>query len=319
MRGGGTATALLHLARPGNCLMAAAGVLTGALLVAGVGALGIATSTDAPAPHGSLLLARLVLAMACAALLTAFGNALNDLRDAAVDAVAHPERPLPSGRLKPRQANLFAGWCAGLALACAYAAGAAVLAAFAAAVALTLVLYELRLKAMAGAGNVAVALLTALTFLFGAAFVRLQDGLATKPTGPGPAWQHPVLVLAGMAFLVNLARELAKDAQDASGDRGHRRTVPLVLGVPRTMLVATCFAYAAVVASLPAYAWLRWSAGVLHSRLALVGLGLLGLADVVVLFAGGVLVAQAKPATMQKALKLGMLPALAAFVLGAWR
>ena len=37
------------------------------------------------------------------------GNAMNDIKDAAIDLVAHPARPLPSGRITENEAKRFVG------------------------------------------------------------------------------------------------------------------------------------------------------------------------------------------------------------------
>ena len=44
-----------------------------------------------------------------AVLLTAFANADNDVRDYDIDCIAHPSRPLPSGRLSLHAARVSAG------------------------------------------------------------------------------------------------------------------------------------------------------------------------------------------------------------------
>lgn len=51
------------------------------------------------------------------------GMALNDWADREVDAVERPERPIPSGRVRPAQALLVAGACGAVGLALAAAGG----------------------------------------------------------------------------------------------------------------------------------------------------------------------------------------------------
>ena len=85
----------IQLFRVGNCLMGVAGLLLGAL---------IATGTSILDHYLSLIFASIVVFTFVAA-----GNSLNDYTDREVDRKAHPERPIPSGRLAPRTALALAG------------------------------------------------------------------------------------------------------------------------------------------------------------------------------------------------------------------
>lgn len=139
---------------------------------------------------------------AAMALLAAGGNAHNDLLDLAADRVNRPDRPLPSGRISPRAA----AWTAGILYASAFAA-ASVLGAAHAYLALgmgfLLACYNLRLKALPLAGNLAVALLCSLAIYL--------------PEFPGAPLHTGLPAL--FAFLATLGREIAKDAEDMPGDR----------------------------------------------------------------------------------------------------
>ena len=86
------ARGLVALTRPGNAAMAALGGATGYVLAGG--------------PPTPLLWAA---ALVPPALVAAFGNVYNDVRDAALDAAAHPERPLPRGVVQRRTAIGWAG------------------------------------------------------------------------------------------------------------------------------------------------------------------------------------------------------------------
>ena len=65
-------------------------------------------------------------------------------------------------------------------------------------------------------GNATVAVLGSMPFLYGA-------WAAGKPEAG--------IVLVGIAAPLHLAREIAKDIDDIDGDRGRRRTLPIVGGV----------------------------------------------------------------------------------------
>jgi geranylgeranylglycerol-phosphate geranylgeranyltransferase len=209
-------SALLALARWQNGLLAALGVLAGAWWVAGGDAFG----------------ARTALAALAAVFLAAFANAINDWYDRDIDRTAHPERPLPSGALRPRQALAVAGVAAVLALAAAslsrFAMGAA-----SAGILLLMVEYSRSLKRRGLPGNVVVALLASLPFVFGAWSVGRPGG---------------ALGLYLLAVPLHLAREIAKDLDDMAGDAPARRTLPLTVGVTgaRAAMLAALAAFVAV-------------------------------------------------------------------------
>ncbi|MEP6692551.1 MAG: UbiA family prenyltransferase, partial [Gemmatimonadaceae bacterium] len=191
------ALAVLALARWPNALIAAGGV--------GVGA---ARVTRAPS-------AGVLLAALAAVALTVAANAWNDAADADVDRVAHPARPVPSGRIMVAEAQHIA---TGAALAgVALAAGARwELGALSCAVVAALRAYSPTLKRMGLAGNLAVALLASLPFLYGSS--------AAGSAGAG-------LALVAVAVPLHLARELAKDLADVAGDAlANRRTLPRTAG-----------------------------------------------------------------------------------------
>src|SRR3989449_4524401 len=199
---------ILRFARPLNCVMSAVGVGIGG--VVGVGS----------AAWGDLALP-LVLASAAAAAFTAGGNALNDIFDIETDRINHPDRPLASGQLMLGTARAFA--------ASAFAI-AAVLAVFINPLALLIVglnvilmvSYEAWLKARGVAGNVVIAYLVGSLFLFAGVSVF---GSAFDPlirTG----------ILAALAFLATLGREITKDIEDMRGDVD-RHTLPQQIGAKR--------------------------------------------------------------------------------------
>jgi len=273
--------ARIGMMRPGNCLMSAAGVLTGLAVALPAGGVHLATWIGAPA---------------AAFLLAAFGNILNDLRDERIDARAHPERALPSGRIGRRQAIWTAGFFLGFGLWEAWAAAGWPTLAFAGVNALGLVLYETAFKRLGLPGNVLIALLVASTFAFGA----LAAGAA--PGEWGLLW-----LLIAMAFLANVARELLKDIEDMPADSGQRETLPLRAGAGVARLLAFFLVNAAVLLSVLAF--IRPPAG-------WSGLWLAVLAGADLLFVVGSSLAWMDVAQAQRTLKLAMLVALAAFLAG---
>ena len=193
-----SAAAAAELVRWPNAAMAAGGVLLGAWWATGA------------------VPAQAWWAAAAAVALTAVANGWNDLADLELDRAAHPHRPLPSGCLTAGAARRIAIVAAVASVPHAAAARPA-LGALTLAVLATMRAYSPSLKRRGLPGNVAVAVLASLPFLYGAwAAGRPADGLT--------------LVLVGAPL--HLAREIAKDLDDASADAGSRRTVPVRFGAP---------------------------------------------------------------------------------------
>ena len=211
----GRGGALLRLARWPNALIAAAGVLAGAWWA-----------------RGDLAAGPTWLAVLSAVALTAVANASNDIADVEIDRAAHPERPLPRGELSVRDATVLA--VAGAAVGAGAAALLApALGALAVGVALAMALYSWRIKRAGLPGNLLVALLASLPFLWGA-------WSAGDPRAAAP------LVL--LAMPLHLAREIAKDLDDAAADAPVRRTLPVRFGpaVARGALLLALLAFGAV-------------------------------------------------------------------------
>src|ERR1044071_9577284 len=99
MRFASSGLAVLSLIRWENALLSAAGVVLGAWW-----------ATGRPNQPQTWVMALV------AVLLTAFANADNGVRDYEVDRVAHPPRPLPSGRLPMMAARIIVGIAAASAL-----------------------------------------------------------------------------------------------------------------------------------------------------------------------------------------------------------
>lgn len=145
---------------------------------------------------------RIFAAAVAAALVTAGGNAINDLFDVEIDRINRPQRPLASGRLSRKQVERFyaATTLAGLVLSAFVNIWTLVIAGTAA---VLVFLYSYRFKRTIFVGNAVVAMVTGLAFIYGgAAVMDLRD----------------VYPAAVFAFLANLIREIIKDAEDVRGD-----------------------------------------------------------------------------------------------------
>jgi len=180
---------------------------------------------------------RAALAFTAAVLITGAGNAINDYFDRNIDKVNRPKRPIPSGRVKPSTAlaTSQAMFALGILLVIPINWKCVVVAALNS---LILVAYAARLKRIGIAGNIAIGYLVGSTFLFGGLVIgKLQVAS----------------ILAAMAVLATVGRELIKDIEDMKGDSANKIvTVPLRYGTRKAAALATAFIAAAIVlAPLP--------------------------------------------------------------------
>lgn len=177
-------------------------------------------------------------------LITAAGNVINDYYDAEIDAINRPDRPIPSGVITQRQALCYAIILAGLGNLIGFLLAPAPLIIIAVFNTIILWLYASSLKKKPFFGNLAVSYLSASMFLFGGALAGM----------PGLILNIPV---AGATFFVMIARELIKDVEDIPGDQEDgARTLPIIIGIRKTVIFATLCAITGVAISLLLY--YRW-------------------------------------------------------------
>ncbi|NMC10766.1 MAG: geranylgeranylglycerol-phosphate geranylgeranyltransferase [Methanothrix sp.] len=232
----------------------------------------------------------LILIFLAVFLITGAGNAVNDYYDRAIDAVNRPNRPIPSGRIGSKTALiysliLFAAGCIVAGVVNRICLEVAVLNSA------LLIFYARNLKATPLAGNICVAFLTGSAFLFGGGAAGVAGLLAN---------QVPFL----LSFLATMSREIMKDVEDMEGDRlGGAKTLPILAGVRTASAIAAAFAALAVALSFTA------PFGVAYLAVVIVA-DLLFLASIMIM-------ARGNAAGSQRALKMGMAFALAAFLAGA--
>jgi geranylgeranylglycerol-phosphate geranylgeranyltransferase len=214
----------LRLVRIGNTSVSFAGTIVGGLAAAGTGLLH---------PWGSWL--DLLLAAGSTACVTAAGNALNDVGDRESDRRNHPDRPLVTGELSVASARASVAilLVAAVALVAPQLGQHPALGAILAVAIGVLLAYELKFKAIGLVGNLEVALLTGLVFLYGAAAVGSL---------------LPTLSLGAMAFFATASREVIKDMEDAAGDTD-RSTFPRTHGPRASTLLARGLVGAALLLS----------------------------------------------------------------------
>lgn len=152
------------------------------------------------------------MAALSAALIAAGGNAFNDYCDRDLDRIQKPNRPIPSGQISPTGALWCAGICflTGLLLALPLGGTALLIASWAI---IMLMFYSYRWKRQPLVGNLIVAFVAALAFVYG--------GVAVRSTGIA-------LWAAALAFLFHLGREIVKDLEDQWGDAAGRAQTMVV-------------------------------------------------------------------------------------------
>lgn len=172
---------------------------------------------------------------------------LNDYFDLEVDRVNAPQRPLPSGAVTPTEVLLLTALVTFLGLSAALFIGWGAFV-FAFAIWLVGVLYNWRFKQAGLPGNLMVAVSVGSTFIFG--------GLAV-----GRPFEIRVWFFALIAFLIDLAEEIAGDAMDAEGDRLRgSRSLAILLGKRAALrIVAVLFILVVLLATLPFF--LGWMGG----------------------------------------------------------
>jgi geranylgeranylglycerol-phosphate geranylgeranyltransferase len=153
-----------------------------------------------------------------------------------------------------------------------------------------MVYYEMILKAKGLSGNLAIGWLTGALFLFGGAAV---EGLEL-------AW-----ILAALAFLATLGREIVKDIEDVEGDKGSRLTLPIRIGKRNAGVAASVSFVAAVALSPVPYLLDLLSAWYVPAVV---------VSDAIFIYCA--LIQFRNPRMGQKVAKLAMFVALVAFLLG---
>ena len=180
---------------------------------------------------------------------TAFGYASNDYFDIHEDSINKPDRPLPNGAVPTSSA---AGLAIGLGLgAILFSLPLGPLPTVAALVVMALLtLYNLRLKATPGGGNLLIALLAGATLLVGSVAVRgvHSDALA-------------VVFLPGCVLATFVAaREILKTLEDVEGDqRAGKATVATQLGAPGVVRIVGLLSALTMALSLLPVVWLDYS------------------------------------------------------------
>ncbi|NYT21075.1 MAG: geranylgeranylglycerol-phosphate geranylgeranyltransferase [Methanomicrobiales archaeon] len=215
---------ILRIMRPANAVIAGFAAILGYFIASGT------------------LVPGVLLIWAAVVLVTAGGNTINDYFDAGIDRINRPDRPIPSGEVREREAwNLsFVLFAAGILMTAFTNILCVVIAIFNS---LLLFLYAARLKRSCLFGNLAVSYLSASIFLFGGAYLGWEGAIRVLP-------------IALITFFAMVSRELLKDAEDVEGDRpAGAETVPVRYGVKAAVILSLVCAVGAVAGSIYPVSW----------------------------------------------------------------
>jgi geranylgeranylglycerol-phosphate geranylgeranyltransferase len=197
-------------------------------LIAGLGAVAGTIIAGAPFCTASIYIFLTVF------LMTGAGMAINDYYDLEIDKINAPHRPLPSGKISRKTALMYSlflflsslvfgtltnVYCFGLALFNG----------------LVEFFYAKTFKKWWLMGNIMVSWLAGSVFLFGG-MVTFDFRLVT--------------MLAGLAFLANMGREIFKTIEDIKGDKAmNLDTLPIASGIKNAQEIARSFICLAVILS----------------------------------------------------------------------
>ena len=171
-------------------------------------------------------------------LYTAFAMVTNDIIDMEADKVNEPGRPIPSGKLSPKEALIYSFILLALGVLMAGFTGNIWFLSVPQVVALASVVYNLYLKRIGFLGNILVSTLVASSFIGGGliAVGHIETYL---------------MLFALMAFVGNLGREVHKGIADVEGDRSKGvMTIAVAYGVQKAKWLSVSLYTAAILLAL---------------------------------------------------------------------
>ncbi len=267
---------LIKALRPLNCIMASFAILIGIILASGL--------------NLELLISKGILAMASGFIISGAGMVINDYFDFKIDKI---NKPIKYRQMKRFSESFWLSYsiilfAAGIAISMFINQTAFLIALINS---VLLFVYSYKLKRLPLIGNISVSYLVGSSFLYGgvAAGNILISGL-----------------LGLLAFLSNTGREIIKTAEDLEGDKYvGAKTIAVVAGSKRSSFLASLFILMAVIMSP-----LPFILGLLSINY----IYIVVVSDIV--FLSSIYFAFISPKKSQKAMKVAMFIALAAFLTG---
>jgi 4-hydroxybenzoate polyprenyltransferase len=164
----------------------------------------------------------ILLASISASLVGAAGNIVNDIFDIETDKISHPDRVLVLDKISKIEAWAEYTLLNSVSIIISVSLSAKLMTIVIATIVL-LYIYSSALKKLPLFGNVTIAFITGLAFIYG-------GFAADNPVG--------AIVPAVFAFLINLIREIVKDMQDVEGDKSSGViTFPIKFGFQRSQIL----------------------------------------------------------------------------------
>ena len=203
----------LSLTRFINSTMAFIGVILGAFIA------------NIPLNHYHHIL----LAALSAALISAFGNVDNDIIDIDIDRDEGKQRALVTNEVSLFEAKIFRALL--LIIGNTIVIHLPILFAVSITVSVLLFIYNRVLKRKALIGNIVVAFMVGLTFLYGNLLsIYFSENFNYD------------LIPFLLAFFINMSRELTKDCEDIDGDSANNLTTfPIVFGLKKSQFLIFSF------------------------------------------------------------------------------
>lgn len=177
--------------------------------------------------------------------LAAAGNIINDIYDVQTDSINKPNRVIINSLVSESFAyNLFIVLNVigvGLGFYLSHAINKPAFFSIFVIISATLYMYASYLKGIAFIGNVVIAILVALTLIIVGLFDLIPAITIHNQDIQRGVFQI-ILAYAGLAFLLNLSREIIKDIEDINGDyTSGLQTLPILIGRQRTAIIASFF------------------------------------------------------------------------------
>ena len=215
----GKLSGYLRLMRPVNCLMMGFAVIVGSVL--------------ASSNILNNLWQNLIYGFLTGFVLTAASMTINDYCDSEIDAINEPNRPIPSGLIKPKEALIFAFLLTAIGFMFAY-----LTCMFCFAIAIIawtmFVIYTTFGKRSGLPGNFLVSACVTIPFIYGsvAAINKIELN---------------VLIFVSIVFLSNTGREITKGIVDVQGDKAQNiKTLAVRYGEKTAAVVAALFYLSAI-------------------------------------------------------------------------
>ena len=179
-----------------------------------------------------------LLAALTGGLVAAAANSINDYFDVQIDKSNKPFRPIPRGDATRKEAWIEWLFLSIIAVALNIILNLAALGIVVFAV-VTLYWYSALFKRTIVVGNIVVALMTGMAFVYGAVVVGNLNR---------------AIVPALFAFLINIPREIIKDIEDVEGDRKeHAITLPVKYGPKPALWLASVSIVLLIATTIAAY------------------------------------------------------------------